>query len=741
MLKKGYKRALAFLIAFFLLIPTGISVQAQPKTTDYNVTRLFGRSRYDTSLEICRYGWSSGTSNAILVSGKDFPDALCASPLSYKLNAPIILTTGDTLNSDIIDELNKLGVENVYIIGGTGVVSQGIANQLASMNIKINRLGGKDRYETSVMVANEINSDKICVVTGQDFPDALSIASAASSEQMPIILTTRNYVPSKVQSYVKSIHPSKTYIIGGPGVISDNAANFFDNNERVYGANRYKTNYEVIKKFYGDEDFSGVFMACGKNYPDGICASALAAKNNSPVMLIDDGMESCQIKEIRDIKDKVTQRVVTGGTAVTPDYVVARMFADGTAITPEDYIYEYKNEINSDAITALGYLKDGQYLYPNDAELNSFINTLAPGILNRAEQLHQSGDYNDAMNLYDALLQLKIPDNIKNQSIVFKYAAESGNKIISKYVYKDSYKNIVQSGLNYYKNNNLKYEDNIQYSAMGDYLDFSDTRNFTPSSTLKFDSNGIPMVKYGNKFYYNPVTVAQYALHLHSSYIKGDTTKLADFFKCADFLENYMSPDGSLRYTFDFETLKAGWTSSMAQGETLSVLSRAYVLSVEEGKPRTDYIDCGNKIFNYAITPVQNGGVMDNLSALDPSLSGYIFFQEYVNNAHEYTLNGFIFTLFGIYDWYQLSGSTNMINAELTKHYYEEGIKSLKVVLPYYDLGGYTSYDLTFLINGSTPHCSNNYHVVHIEQLQAIYSITKDPFFNDIRNQWISYVN
>lgn len=731
---KNYKKAVGFL-AFILLMTVGnLNVKAQ--ITDYGITRLAGATRYNTSLEICDYGWKSGSTSVILASGKNFPDALCASPLSYKYSAPIILTEGNTLSSDIIDRITKLGVRNVYIVGGTGVISGSIETQLKYMNISVIRLGGADRYETSIKVAKQIGGNKICVVSGQNFPDALSISGIAASEQMPIILTMQNSVPAMVRNYISGLRPSKSYIIGGTGVISDNTAKIFGNTDRVAGADRYETNYEVVKKFYGDIDYTSIYMTSAQNYPDGICASALAGRSKSPVFLINDNMSSSQIKLIRDIKERISERVVVGGEAVAPGYASERMFAEGTSITPEDYMNEYKNKIDTDAVSAIKSLQQGQYLYPKDLTLNNFINNEAADILDMAKEIHQNGDYNNAISLYSALLKINIPDAVRIQAIIFRNVAESGNKIISKYVYNDNYKQAVQSGLNYYRKNNLKYVDNIEYTAMGDFMDFSEIANFKVSATLKYDDNGLPMVKYGSNFYYNPVTLSQYALYLHSFYVKGDTSKLSDFLKCADFLAKYVSPDGSLRYKFDFGDFKSGWTSGMAQGEALAVLSRAYKLTGD-----TKYIDCGNKIFNYLITSVQDGGVMDNLGYLDPSYKDFIFFQEYVNETPSYTLNGNIFAVLGVYDWYQLGKTTDLINSDLVGHFYKESIKSLKVVIPYYDLGGYTSYNLYHLTAGYSPVNANLYHPVHIELLQALYSITKDPFFMDMRNQWIDYVN
>ena len=361
-------------------------------------------------------------------------------------------------------------------------------------------------------------------------------------------------------------------------------------------------------------------------------------------------------------------------------------------------------------------------------------------LLETAKNIHQNGNYDGAIDIYNYILKYtNVPQDIKNQAIVYKNVALTKNKIIYKYIYKDSFNPYVKQGLDCYKSLHLNCGNVIKYTALGDYLNFSKDSSYKSLSILKFDKNGIPMTKYGSEFYYNTVTISQYALWLYSKYLYGDTSKLNDFIKCANFLYNFMKNDGSFRYNFDYysyELLKSGWTSSMAEGQVLSVFSRAYSLT-----KNIKYINAGIKVFNYLTTSVKNGGVMDTLESLDPAFKNNIFFQEYVNTKPSYTLNGYMFTLLGIYDWLELSKKVPSIDSTKVNYYFTEGIKSLKIVLPYYDYGGFSSYDLHYLTSNTNPNPSGVYHKVHMNLLEAFYSITNDEFFMDIRNQWSNYVN
>lgn len=735
MLSKKVITTLIISTALIFSKTTVINAQSQSPT----ITRLSGPNRYSTNMKIADYGWSGHSDYAIIVSGENFPDAICAAPLSAKYNAPLLMTDGNTLSPEIQNKLTSLGVKNIFLIGGTGAVSSEIENELTQKNLNVKRLGGSTRIETSIEIAKEVGGNQLFVVSSESFADALSISSYASSKAEPIVLTPKSDIPDVLKDYLSTLKPSKTYVIGGQGVIPDDTASYFGDYERLSGQSRYDTNANVIKEFYDLSKVQKIYVAAGINYPDGLSISPLAAKNNSPVILVNDDMSSDQIRMVRNNKATLKECVVVGGEDVTPDYLINRFFVDSKDITPDDFINSYNSQASSDELAAFKGIALGISLYPNNYNLKTAFDSDAYHLLDTAVSIHNQGNYDSALNIYNYLLQLPVPENIKINATVYKNVAASKNPIISKYIYKESSKDIVQNAVEMYSKLNFNFDNPITYKAMSDYLDFFTSDHFNKSDILSFDDNGIPIVTY-REFgaQYNYVTICQYALYLHTKYLHGDTSVLSQFIKCTDFLLDHMDSDGSFRYKFpyySYESLGTNWTSSMAQGEALNVFSRAYEITHDH-----KYIDAGNKAFNYLITPISQGGVMDTLGSLDPRFKSDIFFQEYVNTTPTYTLNGYMFTLLGIYDWNQLSKTVSDISGDQTSYYFNEGIKTLKVVLPYYDIGGFTSYDLSHLMTSRDANPALDYHKVHIDLLEAIYSITGDNYFMDIRNQWVNYI-
>ncbi|AZV55845.1 cell wall-binding repeat-containing protein [Clostridium sp. AWRP] len=726
------KKAITTLIISTALIfskTTVINAQSQSPT----ITRLSGPNRYSTNMKIADYGWSGHSDCAIIVSGENFPDAICAAPLSIKYNAPLLMTYGNTLSPEIQYKLTSLGVKNIFLIGGTGAVSNEIENELTQKNLNVKRLGGATRIETSIEIAKEIGGNQLFVVSSESFADALSISSYASSKAEPIVLTPKSGVPDVLKDYVNTLKPSKTYVIGGQGVIPDDTASYFGDYERLSGQTRYDTNANVIKEFYNLSKAQKIYVAAGINYPDGLSISPLAAKNNSPVVLVNDNMSFDQIRMVRSNKTTLKECVVVGGEDVTPNYLLNRFFTDSQNITPNDFIDSYNKQASSDELAAFKNIVLGISLYPNDYNLKMAFDHDAYNLLDTAVNIHNQGNYDSALNIYNYLLQLPVPQNIKINATIYKNVALSKNPIASKYVYKESSKAIVQNAVEVYKNFNFNFDNLVKYEAMSKYI------NSISTNLLTFDNNGIPMVNYrecGNQ--YNFATICQYALYLHTKYLDGDTSVLNQFIKCADFLIDHMDTDGSFRYEFpyySYESLGVGWTSSMTQGQALSVFSRAYEITQNQ-----KYITAGNKTFNYLITPISHGGVMDTLGSFEPRFKNDIFFEEYINTIPTYTLNGFMFTLLGIYDWSQLSKTVPAISSDETNYYFNEGIKTLKIVLPYYDIGGFTSYDLSHLMTSRDANPALDYHKIHIDLLEAIYSITSDNYFMNIRNQWVNYI-
>jgi|GEM_PF-682316 Predicted glycosyl hydrolase len=333
-----------FLLVFFLLFPVEAASPTPPST------RLGGMDRYETAVKVSQDGWTQ-SDYVILVSGENFPDAISAAPLAKKYNGPILITEGNKLNSLVYQEVQRLKTKNVIIVGGTGVITSTVEQELKDINVQVTRISGQDRYETSAKVAKIIGTNNgVVLASGGNFPDALSIASIAAVKQMPILLTTDKVLPDSVKDFIDNNNINSYYVVGGTAVVSDSIVNSLPNAKRLSGADRYETNVNIINEFLGDLNFSTVYLTYGQNFPDALCGSAAAAKDSAPIILTN----SSDFKSrslIQSKIDSISLFKILGGTGVISDSLV--------------------KSIISSSKTVLGYTT---YYYPGD---NSSYNSLS----------------------------------------------------------------------------------------------------------------------------------------------------------------------------------------------------------------------------------------------------------------------------------------------------------------------------------------------------------------------------
>lgn len=310
-----------------------------------SANRLGGIDRYETAAKVAQEGWRT-SEYAVLSAGMDanLVDALTAAPLAQTKNAPILLTQGDALNEYAQAELSRLGVKTVYVTSGTGVITQKVLDKLTQMHITVVSLGGSDRFETAVNIAKQLGEPKrIVVTTAWGNADALSVASIAAAKGMPILLANLHELPGSVKGYIDSIQSNliESYVIGGPGVVSEAVQNSLPNSQRAGGNDRYATNLEILKLFANDLKYSKTYLANGENphLVDSLAGAPLAARSSSPILLTRNQLSTASKDYAKS--NLSPNIVVLGGESVVPNQVVteltsAAIFTEAGAVLGSD---------------------------------------------------------------------------------------------------------------------------------------------------------------------------------------------------------------------------------------------------------------------------------------------------------------------------------------------------------------------------------------------------------------------
>lgn len=350
--------------------------------------------------------------------------------------------------------------------------------------------------------------------------------------------------------------------------------------------------------------------------------------------------------------------------------------------------------------------------------------------------------YNGFLVPPDSTVELaeKISLILKNRELGYRLGAR-GRELIEEnystlkmvYQYECIYDELIWKKL-------IKREDR----ACNNYVPQLEGQNFVPGVlggyyndlSAKVNYNGffpeagqIALINYGKDIgiQENPLVVEQTTLGSFEIWLKERDEKYkAYFLKLAEWLVQKQkiktNDTGVWEFNFNWHYgLKPPWISAMAQGMGISVFLRAHQLTKEDR-----FLGAAKKALKPFEQNVEEGGVQSLVG------DGTIFFEEYPSRPATHVLNGFIFSLWGLYDY------TIYTKDHDTIRLFEKGIESLEKNLPRYDLGYWSSYDL-YPLYKIKPIANTFYHKLHIAQLKALYRLTGKDVFLQTARKWEKY--
>lgn len=274
-------------------------------TVESEAVGIAGPTRYETALALSRSAFEDGSAEAaVICAGDRWPDAISTSSLAGALDGPLLLTSPLALPTGLADELDRLGVSEITVVGSTSAVSPAVIAQLEDVvgAGNVTRIGGKDRYETSSMVASATVAalaeagrpfdGTAFVATGVNFPDAMSAAPISASRGWPIVLTTPSTLSSVASDTISGIGADRVVVLGSTGAVS--AAVDFQlesivgegNVMRIAGDTRYDTALAVAA--FGVEnglEYDGLAVCSGVGFADALSGGVVQGRRGSVVLL------------------------------------------------------------------------------------------------------------------------------------------------------------------------------------------------------------------------------------------------------------------------------------------------------------------------------------------------------------------------------------------------------------------------------------------------------------------------
>lgn len=155
----------------------------------------------------------------------------------------------------------------------------------------VDKIQGKDRYETAAKIAEKQNyTTAILVNSDKSLADGLSASGLSGTVDAPILLTKKDSIPNVTLDKLKGV--TKVYIIGGIGSIDESLEAQLKEKGievvRIGGNNRIETSYNVAKEINNIQPVKKVvFTNAYKGEPDAMSVASVAARDNSPIVLTD----------------------------------------------------------------------------------------------------------------------------------------------------------------------------------------------------------------------------------------------------------------------------------------------------------------------------------------------------------------------------------------------------------------------------------------------------------------------
>lgn len=188
---------------------------------DSKAIRISGNDRYKTAAKNAEKAIieNGNKKKVIIVDGRNYPDAISIAPYAAKNGLPILLANGNKLSDEQMSVIKKYGIDEAIIIGG----QNSIGSSIDGLFNKSTRVAGKDRYETSRLVAKKYFGDarKIVIASGRNFADALSVSYYAAQTNSPVVLTDGMKNDDNLLKLLKDFNFEELVTVGGVNSIKE----------------------------------------------------------------------------------------------------------------------------------------------------------------------------------------------------------------------------------------------------------------------------------------------------------------------------------------------------------------------------------------------------------------------------------------------------------------------------------------------------------------------------------------
>ncbi|WP_336645101.1 cell wall-binding repeat-containing protein [Microbacterium sp. USHLN186] len=597
--------------------------------------------------------------------------------------------------------------------------------QVAGVAESPQRIAGRDRYDTAVRISSALQGPVpvVFVATGTDFPDALAATAAAGALGGPLLLTRPTVLPDEVRKEIIRLAPERIVVVGGSSVVGAGVQRLLDRiapTSRLQGANRYATSVALSAAEFDTSE--QVFLATGRDYPDALVSAAAAGGAGAPVLLVDGKATTIPSATLREMRRLGATRVsVVGGYGAVRAELQAALGRAGMQVSR----YAGANRYDTAAALNDAFFPEGSAQRALLATGADFPDALAGAASAAGGQMPmfvvpKTCAYSATISTA-ARIGVSSTVVLGGTSVVSEASArlepctkpDPGSVLDQQWIEQD---------LSLDAGARLPYWDRppVDVRAADQIVDATGLRIYRTKTTgARAD---------------HPVVYAQYGISALLEYERtGERTWLRRAIRQAERLIEMRTLRGggwwyaySFDWTYDNRTLNAPWWSGMAQGQALSLFSR---LAQIAPAARWDAAVAGTwQSFTQSRSASQQWSSV--------VLKQRLYFEEYAGDQKPLqVLNGQIFAMFGVYDYWRLSGDPD------AERLLRGSSATVLDMMPSIRKRGDVSYYCVQPAFCQRPMWQNQkYHVIHSWQLETLAALTGVTEFrtwaDTLRTDW-----
>ncbi len=331
------------------MLPPGVLLPVIPGLTQPTAVTepLDGADRDGVAVAISsRLSSRASVPVVYLVPDGAYADAVAAGPAAARDRGAILYTASGSLPAATADELVRLNPARVEVVGATSTVANsvlaGVTAKLGSGTL-VERVSGRTPDGMAAALSTrsfEAGSVETVVVASADnYWDAVAAGPAAATLGAPLLLVTRNALPTTTAAELRRLGPKRVIVVGNTGSVSGAVLTGIDaivpEVERVSGGDRYATAAAVAARFFPRA--STAVATSGVSDTGSLAAVPLAAENDAPILLVQGGdqLPSATRDSLVSLKPSL---IYTAGRLSEIIRGELRGFSDGRLSVPTDNV-------------------------------------------------------------------------------------------------------------------------------------------------------------------------------------------------------------------------------------------------------------------------------------------------------------------------------------------------------------------------------------------------------------------